>query len=205
MVSREERLVGESRKLRFAQAGVAAIHASMYRDTLQMLSDEIELVGFYDPEPEVSRARIKPDAAHVPFYGSIGDLIDQAKPDAVLVSGYCRDMPGWMLEVAEAGVHVWAEKPFALHSDQLLPVAAAMRRNNLVFSCGYSWRFEPLSLLIKETYDAGLLGVPYSIEMRLLTSSVTSRDPKHWMFDPALSGGGILNWLGCHWFDLMRF
>jgi predicted dehydrogenase len=119
MVSREERLVGESRKLRFAQAGVAAIHASMYRDTLQMLSDEIELVGFYDPEPEVSRARIKPDAAHVPFYGSIGDLIDQAKPDAVLVSGYCRDMPGWMLEVAEAGVHVWAEKPFALHSDQL--------------------------------------------------------------------------------------
>jgi predicted dehydrogenase len=80
-----------------------------------------------------------------------------------------------------------------------------MRRNNLVFSCGYSWRFEPLSLLIKETYDAGLLGVPYSIEMRLLTSSVTSRDPKHWMSDPALSGGGILNWLGCHWFDLMRF
>jgi predicted dehydrogenase len=25
------------------------------------------------------------------------------------------------------------------------------------------------------------------------------------MFDPSLSGGGILNWESCHWFDLMRF
>ncbi|MGH2558682.1 MAG: Gfo/Idh/MocA family protein [Thermomicrobiales bacterium] len=197
--------MGQSRKLRFAQAGVAAIHASMYRDTLLMMDDEIELVGFWDPEPEVSRVRIKPDAEHIPFYDSIGELLEKAQPDAVLVSGYCRDMPGWMLEVAEAGVHVWAEKPFAVHSDQLLPVAEAMRRHNLAFSCGYSWRFEPLSLLIKETNDAGLLGKPYSVEMRLLTSSVKNRDPNHWMFDPALSGGGILNWLGCHWFDLMRF
>ena len=31
------------------------------------------------------------------------------------------------------------------------------------------------------------------------------RGPESWLFDPALSGGGILNWLGCHWFDLMRY
>jgi predicted dehydrogenase len=197
--------VGESRKLRFAQAGVAAIHAPMYRDTLQLLSDEIELVGFWDPEPDVSRAKVTPDAEHVPFYDSLGELIERAQPDAVLVSGYCRDMPAWMLEVAEAGIHVWAEKPFAVHSDQLLPVKAAIEKNNLAFSCGYSWRFEPLSLIVKETTDAGLLGDLYSVEMRLLTSSVKTRGVNNWMFDPSLSGGGILNWLGCHWFDLMRF
>ena len=31
------------------------------------------------------------------------------------------------------------------------------------------------------------------------------RNPNNWYFKPELSGGGILNWLGCHWFDLMRF
>lgn len=192
-------------KLRFAQAGVSAIHAPMYRDTLLLLSDEIELVGFYDPDPEASRARIKPDAQDVPFYGSIGELLERARPDAVLVSTYCRDMPDWLLQVAEAGVHVWAEKPVAVHSSQLTPVAEAIERQNLQFSCGYSWRFHPISRLIKETYDAGLLGKPYSIEFRFLTSSVKRRNPEHWMFDPALSGGGILNWLGCHWLDLMRY
>jgi hypothetical protein len=39
-------------KLRFAQAGVAALHAGMYRDTLMLMQDEVELVGFYDPEPD---------------------------------------------------------------------------------------------------------------------------------------------------------
>ena len=38
-------------KLRFAQAGVSAIHANMYRETLLLLPDEIELVGFYERKP----------------------------------------------------------------------------------------------------------------------------------------------------------
>jgi predicted dehydrogenase len=194
-------------KLRFAQIGVAAIHASMYRDSLVYLNDDVELVGFYDPEPESEavRSRIKPDVANVPFYPTVDALLAETKPDAVMISGYCRDMPGWMEQAAKAGVHVWAEKPFAVHSDQLLPVKEAIERNNLSFSCGYSWRFEPLSQLIKETNEAGLLGKPYAIDVRFLTSSVLSRDPNNWMFDPHLSGGGILNWLGCHWIDLMRF
>ena len=194
-------------KLRIAQIGVTAIHASMYRDSLVYLADEAEIVGFWDPEPdaESTRARIKSDVAHVPFYATIADLLEQAKPDAVLISGTMAEMPGWIEQAANAGVHVWAEKPFAVHSSQLLTAKEAIERNGLHFSCGYSWRFEPLSLEIKSAIDQGLLGTPYGFDVRFLTSSVAARDPKHWMFDPAQSGGGILNWLGCHWFDLMRF
>ncbi len=194
-------------KLRIAQIGVAAIHAPMYRDSLAYLNDEVEIVGFFDPEPdsEAVRSKIKPDVAHVPFYASVGELLAQSKPDAVMVSGYCRDMPGWLLQAAEAGVHVWVDKSFAVHSDQLLPVKAAIERNNLAFSCGYSWRFDPTSQLIKQTYDAGLLGRGFAVEIRFFSGNLLGRDLSHWRFDPALSGGGILNWLGCHWVDLMRF
>ena len=194
-------------KLRVAQIGVAAIHAPMYRDSLVYLGDDIEIVGFYDPEPqsETVRATIKPDVAHVPFYDTVDELLARAKPDVVMVSGYCRDMPGWLLQAAEAGTHVWVDKPFAVHSDQLAPVKAAIERNNLVFSCGYSWRFEPTSNLIKQTYDAGLLGNGFAVEIRFFSGSLVGSDLTHWRFDPALSGGGILNWLGCHWIDLMRF
>lgn len=194
-------------KLRFAQIGVAAIHASMYRDTLMYLNEDVELVGFWDPEPdsEAVRSRIKPDVADVPFFDSIDTLLSETRPDAVLISGYCRDMPGWMETAANAGVHIWAEKPFATHSDQLQPVKEAIERNNLHFSTGYSWRFEPLSQTIRAAVEAGHLGSLYGVHASFFTSSVLARDPNHWMFDASLSGGGILNWLGCHWIDLMRF
>lgn len=41
--------------------------------------------------------------------------------------------------------------------------------------------------------------------MRFLTSSVARRNPNTWYMKQAEAGGGILNWLGCHWFDLMRY
>lgn len=193
------------RKLRFAQAGVSMIHANAYRDTLMLLNDEIELVAFYDPNPDAVRSTLKPDAQDIPFYDSLTDLLEQADLDAVMVSTYLRDMPDWMLQVAEAGVNVWADKPFAIHSSKLLPVAEAVERNNLQFSCGYSWRFHPIANEIKSAYDAGLLGKPYSIDIRFITTSVLRRNPDTWYFKQAEAGGGILNWLGCHWFDLMRY
>ena len=192
-------------KLRFAQAGVSLMHANMYRDTLMLLSDEIELVGFYDPDPEGVKSNLKADVQDVPFYDSLGELLAQGKPDAVMVSTYLKDMPSWMVQVAEAGVHVWGEKPFAVHSSALVPVAEAVRRNNLHFSCGYTWRFHPIANLIKKTWAAGLLGKPYSIDFRFLTSSVARRDPQTWYFTREEAGGGILNFLGCHWLDLMCY
>lgn len=192
-------------KLRFAQAGVAMMHANMYRDTLMLLKDEIELVGFYDPDPASVQSKLKPDIAHIPFYNSLSQLLQEAKPDAVLVSTYPRDMPSWLEEIAAAGVHLWVEKPCAIHACQLAPVAAAIERHKLHFSTGYSWRFHPISQLLKETYQHGILGRSYSIDIRFLTSSVKCRDPESWVFKRSLSGGGILNWLGCHWFDLMRY
>ena len=193
------------KKLRFAQAGVSLMHANMYRDTLMLLPDELELVGFYDPDPEGVKANLKADVQGVPFYDSLADLLSQGRPDAVMVSTYLKDMPSWMLQVAEAGVHVWGEKPFAVHSSQLAPVAEAVRRNNLHFSCGYTWRFHPIANLIKRTWASGLIGKPYSIELRFLTSSVAKRNPQTWYFSREQAGGGILNWLGCHWLDLMRY
>lgn len=193
------------RKVRFAQAGLALMHAKLFRETLILLQDEIELVGFYDPNPEAVRPTLPPEVQHVPFYNSQAELLAEAKPEAILISDYLTELPDRMLQAAEAGVHVWGEKPFATHSSRLFPFAEAVERYHLHFSCGYSWRFHPISQLIKETYDAGLLGKPYAIEIRFSAGNLERRDPSTWYLQRNQSGGGILNWLGCHWFDLMRY
>src|SRR5215212_4553740 len=83
------------RKIRIAQASVSMIHANSYRDTLMLLPDEVELVGFYDPDPDSVRKNLKPDVQDVPFYPTLADLLEKAKPDAVMVSTYLKDMPAW--------------------------------------------------------------------------------------------------------------
>lgn len=192
-------------KLRCAQAGVTAIHAAMYRETLRLMADEVELVGFYDPQPDVVRPTLRPEHQDVPFFPSVAALVAYARPDALLVSAPAIEMPGLALPAAEAGVHLWLEKPCAARSDQLLPIAAAVERHGLVWSTGYSWRFHPIAQQIRAAVAEGLLGRLFSVEVRFVTSSVRLRGPEHWGFRRAVSGGGILNWLGCHWFDLMRY
>jgi predicted dehydrogenase len=39
----------------------------------------------------------------------------------------------------------------------------------------------------------------------MVTTQVAVRDPRHWLFQRDLAGGGIATWLGCHWLDLLRF
>jgi len=39
----------------------------------------------------------------------------------------------------------------------------------------------------------------------MVTSQVKSRNPKHWLFDRSISGGGILSWLGGHYIDLLCY
>src|SRR3954469_12879060 len=93
------------KKVRVAQIGLTLIHAPRFRDSLIYLQDEIDIVGFYDPEAksDAVRATMKPDVAHVPIYDSIDELLREAKPDVVMISGYPRDMPEWMLQRRKRG------------------------------------------------------------------------------------------------------
>ena len=191
-------------RLRIAQAGVLALHADLYRETLLLMRDEVDLVGFFDPDPDAVRSSIPISLAHLPLYADLGELLDRTRPDVVMVSGICRDMPAWALRVAEAGSHVWIDKPVAAHSSQIPPLAEAIARRGLVVACGYTWRFHPITRLLIDLRRDGTLGTPWSIEFSHITSSVQVRGPWRWQFDADLSGGGILNWLAVHWIDLMR-
>ncbi len=39
----------------------------------------------------------------------------------------------------------------------------------------------------------------------MVTTQVRLRDPRHWLFQREVAGGGILSWLGCHMLDLLRY
>ena len=61
----------------------------------------------------------------------------------------------------------------------------------------------PAGQAIKRIVDDRVLGRLISVEARWITTSVARRGPASFYFDRARSGGGMLNWLGCHYLDYM--
>lgn len=198
-------------KERFAQIGVDHPHAAGFRDTL-LLMPEVEVVAFYDPNPRAARSLIRPPLQSLPLYENLADLLRQERPDAVLITLPNDATPGAVVQCAEAGAHVYAEKPCARTSAEFRPAAEAIRRAGVQFATGYLRRASPAGLAIRDMVQQGLLGRLVSIEARWITTSVRlrkdkmrMRNPAHFLFSKDRSGGGILHWLGCHWIDFMRW
>jgi len=191
-------------RVRVAQIGVAHPHAAGFRDSL-LLVPEVEVVAFYDPDPASARALIQPALHKLPLYGNIAALLRQERPEAVLITLPNDATPEAIIQAAEAGAHVYAEKPCARTASEFMPAAEAIREAGVQFATGYLRRASPVGQAIKAIVTQGLLGRLVSVEARWITTSVAKRDPTHFLFSKERSGGGILHWLGCHWLDFMRW
>jgi predicted dehydrogenase len=179
-------------------------HAAGYRETLLHLP-EAQLVAGYDSDLAAARARLGPALASLPLYDHLPALLSRERPEAVLVALPSDAAPEAVVVCAEAGVHCFVEKPVARTTAELAPIEEAVRRSGVTFHLGYTRRFTAAGSTLRALVERGLLGETQSVEGRWITSSVRSRDPGHYAFSRARSGGGILHWLGCHWLDLMRY
>ncbi|MGI8485591.1 MAG: Gfo/Idh/MocA family protein, partial [Thermomicrobiales bacterium] len=111
-----------------------------------------------------------------------------------------------LLQLAEAGIHLWAEKPVARQAADLLPVAHAIREKDLVFTAGYQSRFYPATRMVREMVEDGTLGSLTFAHMTTATTTAELRRPDGplgYLFDGEISGGGIFHCLGCHMVDLL--
>jgi len=65
-------------------------------------------------------------------------------------------------ESLEAGKHVFLEKPIALELAEADELIALARSKNLLFTIGYSQRFNPKFAYVKRSLDEGAIGQPVS-------------------------------------------
>jgi predicted dehydrogenase len=81
-----------------------------------------------------------------------------AKPDAVFVCTPTSLHLSVALRAAEAGCHVFVEKPVSHTLDGVTRLAAAVRRHSLVAVVGCQWRFHPCVVRLRDMLARGTLG-----------------------------------------------
>lgn len=124
-----------------------------------------------------------------------------ADPDVNLVLvGTQHDLHATLARHAlEANLHVFVEKPLALHDEELDAVLAAAQNSAGRLMVGFNRRFAPLARKAREIFAdrTGPLSILYRVNAGRLP-----RD--HWTHDPEKGGGRIVG-EGCHFVDLLQW
>lgn len=191
-------------RFRLAFLGVDHPHGAGWRDSLALLADEIELVALV-PRFHGGLTSLEERYAHLPRFETVDELVHWGQFDGAVVCLPNNESPPAMTTLAKAGHHVLIEKPGAASAAEFAPALAAVESSGVAFQSGYLWRYDPGVERLRSMVAEQRMGKLVSIEMSYATSDVQRRGPEHYLFDAAISGRGFMNWLACHWLDLLLY
>jgi myo-inositol 2-dehydrogenase/D-chiro-inositol 1-dehydrogenase len=103
------------------------------------------------------------------------------------------------IAAANAGKHVFCEKPMATNLAGAQSVLEASEKSNCVFQVGHNRRFAPVYAMLKSMLAKG--NVPHSAHIKMNRGELLNPE---WVGDPQLTGGFLYE-TTIHMFDMMRF
>ena len=107
--------------------------------------------------------------------------------------------------MAQAGKHIWIEKPVGLTADDARAVAEAVKEAGVAGTVGFNYRNAPAVAAAKEMIDGGELGAVTHVRFRLFSDYAAHPEGAlSWRFERERGGSGVLGDLAAHGVDLAR-
>ena len=125
-------------------------------------------------------------------------ILDSAEIDAVVICSSTDTHAQFISEAAEAGKHIFCEKPIALDLAKIDQALATVERKGVKLQIGFNRRFDPNFKQVQEMVAAGQIGRPHLLH-------IISRDPAPPPVSYIKVSGGIFLDMTIHDFDMARF
>ncbi|MFD0306551.1 Gfo/Idh/MocA family protein [Streptomyces sp. NPDC127119] len=108
--------------------------------------------------------------------------------------------------MAEAGKHLWIEKPVGLTADDARAVAGAVAKTGVQGTVGFNYRNAPAVAAARELVAAGEIGTVTHVRIRLFSDYAAHPEGAlTWRYERERGGSGVLGDLASHGVDLARF
>jgi predicted dehydrogenase len=133
-------------------------------------------------------------------FESLEAALDSVAFDAVIITTPTFTHTSLAVTAAEAGKHVFLEKPMAITLAECDEIIAAVERNNVFLQLAFMRRFAPEFVAAAERLEAGEIGQP----MMIKSLSHGPGLPPPWARDLALSNG-LLAEVNSHDWDCVRW
>lgn len=188
--------------------GIGRVHAAAYRAIpfhYGLPADSISIAGV-----ATTRAETAKRAAYeigCDFYtADYRELLARADIDAVDICTPNNSHHEIVLAAAQAGKHIYCEKPLAMNVAEAAEMAEAVAAAGIKAQMTFNFRFFPAIARARQLMDAGFVGRVFSFRGRYHRSSyISSEKPMSWRLDREVTGGGALFDLGAHILDLLYY
>ncbi|MFE9642804.1 Gfo/Idh/MocA family protein [Streptomyces sp. NPDC006365] len=108
--------------------------------------------------------------------------------------------------MAEAGKHIWIEKPVGLTAEDARAVADALGKADVQGTVGFNYRNAPAVEAARELVASGEIGTVTHVRIRLFSDYAAHPEGAlTWRYERERGGSGVLGDLASHGVDLARF
>ena len=140
-----------------------------------------------------------------PLYDSYKTVLADPQIDAIIVATPHTQRVEIISAAAQAGKHVFTEKPLALNKQDGDAIINACAKHKVTLAVGFNWRFQPALQEIKRMLADGRLGKLLHIEGNFCGPSVYRFGPDHWRLNPGEGPAGGMTGRGVHVVDAMLY
>lgn len=186
---------------RVGYVGLDHHHREPYLETIDQL--DAEVVATADPTGTRPADVDAEPLLDLPWYEGVAELLADEPIDLVWLTLPNRATPEAISAALAADVDVLSEKPGARTAGDLEPLLERASASDSTVGFAYTWRGHPIARDLRERAAAGFFGTVRAVDLRFVASKLATRPIGHYLFDQAASRGGILQWLGVHWIDLL--
>lgn len=142
----------------------------------------------------------------LPLASALGDALADPTVEAVVLCTPHSLHTDQIVAAAEAGKHVFCEKPLSLSRAEALRAVAAVRRAGVQLAVGHEKRFEPPIVELARLAESGALGTLLQIEANFSQDKFLSMPADNWRLSMKEAPAGPLTATGIHLVDLaVRF
>lgn len=182
--------------LRIALIGAGNMGQQHYQHLKTL--NEARLCAVADPGPQAPALAAEWGVAH---FADHRQMLEQTRPDAVIVANPNNQHVSTALDCLAAGVPVLLEKPVGVHLQEVRELVAAVKRSGVPVLVGHHRRHNPLIVRAHKLLQSGALG-----RLTTVTALFQLRKPDAYFEIPwrRESGAGMLLTNLIHDLDLLR-
>jgi predicted dehydrogenase len=137
-----------------------------------------------------------------PVSANLEDALHDAQVDAVVIATPHTLHEEQITAAAQAGKHVFAEKPLGLTLASARRSVEACRAAGVVLGIGHERRFEPPQAELRRMCEAGELGTLMQVEANFSHDKFVALPADNWRLSPEQAPAGGMTATGIHLLDL---